>query len=104
MKSCHSILYLSVSAENRADLLSFYNVTHLTIQNQRKTWEEIEGTELLEWKTSFRHLRNLTIINQRFEASIISLFSAISWLPQLKNYVMSNCHFNEPTEIISIDI
>lgn len=103
MKSCESILFLSVSAENRMDMEQFYNVTHLTIQNKIKTWEEIERSELLEWKLSFKHLSHLTIINQRFEASILDLLSNISWLPALRKYLMSNCHFNEPTQFESIE-
>ena len=103
MKSCDSILFLSVAAENRMDMEQFYNVTNLTIQNKIKTWEEIERTELLEWKLTFKRLRNLTIINQRFEAAILDLFSSISWLPALKKFFMSNCHFNEPTAFESIE-
>ncbi len=57
---------------------SFFNVTHLTIPNKIVTWEEIARAELLEWKVSFRHLVELTIINQKFEASCIDILSAIA--------------------------
>eukprot|EP01083_Nonionella_stella_P306518 1073815_1 len=97
MRSVASVLYLSVSAENRMDMEQFYNVTHLTIQNKGSTWDEIERTELLSWRSSFKHLTHLVMINQRFEASCIDLYCLITWLPCIKSYLQSNCKFNEPT-------
>ena len=64
--SQHSVQVLAVNAQNRYDCEHFSNLKELIIENPKITDGEIDRSDILDWKNSWKQLKTLHLVNQTF--------------------------------------